>query len=103
LTENPKLLRIYELEVQVSRVLAIMERTGVRIDAGELARQSKELGEQMEALETKAHELAGENFNLNSPRQLGQILFEKMGLPVVRKTPSGAPSTDEEVLTTLAQ
>src|SRR5690625_1042265 len=75
LTENPKLLRIYELEVQVSRVLAIMERTGVRIDAGELARQSKELGEQMEALETKAPELAGENFNLNSPRQLGQLLF----------------------------
>ncbi len=100
---DPDLLHIYQLEVQVSRVLAIMERNGVRLDAEVLAVQSQDLGRQLVELEHKAHELAGQSFNLNSPKQLGQILFEKMGLPVVRKTAGGAPSTDEEVLSTLAQ
>ncbi|MCK9510490.1 MAG: DNA polymerase I [Pigmentiphaga sp.] len=95
--------RIYRLEIQVSRVLAIMERHGVRLDGDVLRRQSQELGAHLAALEAKAYELAGQPFNLNSPKQLGQILFEQMGLPVVRKTASGAPSTDEEVLTRLAQ
>ena len=94
---------IYALEIQVSRVLAVMERNGVRLDVAVLQRQSQALGEQLQQLEAKAHALAGQPFNLNSPKQLGQILFEQMGLPVVRKTASGAPSTDEEVLTRLAQ
>lgn len=93
----------YDLEIETSRVLAIVERNGVAIDTDKLARQSHELGLQMLDIESKAHELAGQPFNLNSPKQLGQILFEQMQLPIVRKTASGAPSTDEEVLTKLAQ
>ncbi|MFA7579835.1 DNA polymerase I [Castellaniella sp.] len=100
--EDAGLSRIYALEMQTSAVLARIERNGVAIDARELAVQSHELGQQLLALEAQAHELAGQPFNLNSPRQLGEILFERMQIPVVRKTPSGAPSTDEEVLTQLA-
>jgi len=95
--------RIYRLEVEVSRVLTIIERNGVKIDAAQLAQQSHRLGQEMLSLEQRAYELAGQPFNLNSPKQLGEILFGRMGLPVVRKTASGAPSTDEEVLTKLAQ
>jgi DNA polymerase-1 len=95
--------RIYRLEMEVSRVLTVVERNGVKIDAEELGRQSHQLGQEMLVLENRAYELAGQPFNLNSPKQLGEILFERMGLPVVRKTPGGAPSTDEEVLTKLAQ
>lgn len=95
--------RIYQLEVALSRVLAIIERHGVRIDSAALEQQSRELGARMQELEHRAHELAGQPFNLNSTKQLGEILFERMGLPVVRKTPRGTPSTDEEVLTQLAQ
>ncbi|MGN6582064.1 MAG: DNA polymerase, partial [Bordetella sp.] len=95
--------RIYKLEMEVSRVLTVIERNGVKIDAEELGRQSHQLGQEMQVLEERAYALAGQPFNLNSPKQLGEILFERMGLPVVRKTPSGAPSTDEEVLTKLAQ
>ncbi len=94
---------IYKLELQVSEVLLQIERTGVRVDAEELGRQSHALGQEMLALEQRAYELAGQPFNLNSPKQLGEILFGKMQLPVVRKTASGVPSTDEEVLTKLAQ
>src|SRR3546814_12920497 len=68
-----------------------------------LAAQSHELGQQLLVLEKKAYELAGQPFNLNSPKQLGEILFQRMQLPVVRKTASGAPSTDEDVLTKLAR
>lgn len=96
------LSRIYALELQVSEVLTRMERNGVALDVQELSAQSQELGRQLVDLETKAHELAGQPFNLNSPKQLGEILFERMQIPVVRKTASGAPSTDEEVLTQLA-
>ncbi|MBV2180694.1 MAG: DNA polymerase I [Castellaniella sp.] len=96
------LRRIYELEVRTSDVLTRVERNGVAIDAQALARQSHELGQQMIDLETQAHALAGQPFNLNSPKQLGEILFERMQLPVLRKTAGGAPSTDEEVLTRLA-
>lgn len=95
--------RIYLLEMQVSAVLTIIERNGVKVDAAELGRQSHKLGQEMLLLEQKAYELAGQPFNLNSPKQLGEILFGRMELPVVRKTAGGAPSTDEEVLTKLAQ
>ncbi|AZY53114.1 DNA polymerase I [Bordetella avium] len=98
-----ELERIYKLELEVSRVLVAIERNGVKVDAEELGRQSHELGREMLALEQRAYELAGQPFNLNSPKQLGEILFGRMGLPVVRKTAGGAPSTDEEVLSKLAQ
>lgn len=98
-----KLDDIYQLELQVSRVLFEIERNGVRIDSAELGRQSHTLGQEMLRLEQHAYELAGQPFNLNSPKQLGEILFGKMQLPVVRKTAGGAPSTDEEVLTKLAE
>ncbi|HLS51605.1 MAG TPA: DNA polymerase I, partial [Burkholderiaceae bacterium] len=93
---------IYELEVKVSDVLTTIERTGVCIDKKLLAQQSKELAQRLKEFEEKAHELAGEAFNLNSPKQLGEILFEKMDLPVLRKTAGGAPSTNEAVLSELA-
>ncbi|NLY65176.1 MAG: DNA polymerase I [Alcaligenaceae bacterium] len=95
--------RIYRLELWVSEVLAKIERNGVKIDEKKLQQQSHEIGQKLVALENKAYELAGQPFNLNSPKQLAEILFERMQLPVVRKTPKGAPSTDEEVLTKLAQ
>lgn len=94
---------IYKLELATSLVLTTIERNGVRIDAHALAMQSHELGEQLLGLEKKAYELAGQPFNLNSPKQLGEILFNRMELPVVRKTASGSPSTDEEVLKRLAR
>lgn len=95
--------RIYRLELEVSRVLVVVERNGVKVDAQELGRQSHALGREMLTLEQRAYELAGQPFNLNSPKQLGEILFGRMGMPVVRKTAGGAPSTDEEVLSKLAQ
>jgi DNA polymerase-1 len=94
---------VYQLEMKVSRVLFEIERTGVKIDSVELGRQSHVLGQEMLELEQRAYTLAGQPFNLNSPKQLGEILFGKMQLPVVRKTAGGAPSTDEEVLTKLAE
>ncbi|HLU14509.1 MAG TPA: DNA polymerase I, partial [Burkholderiaceae bacterium] len=95
--------RTYQLEVKASRVLSIVEINGVQLDAHALAMQSHELGLHMAELEKRAHDLAGQPFNLNSPKQLGEILFDRMQLPVVRRTASGAPSTDEEVLTRLAR
>lgn len=99
---EPGLERIYRLEIRCSDVLATIERNGVKVDAHVLAMQSHELGQRMLELERKAYELAGQPFNLNSPKQLGEILFQRMKLPVIRKTASGAPSTDEDVLTRLA-
>jgi DNA polymerase-1 len=92
----------YRLEVDVSAVLTTIERNGVAIDAKVLEAQSNQIGSRLLELEQKAYELAGQPFNLNSPKQLGEILFQRMGLPVLRKTASGAPSTDEDVLTRLA-
>lgn len=100
--EQEGLQRIYRLEVQVSRVLTLIERNGVRIDEAMLRQQSAQIGATLVNLEQKAYELAGQPFNLNSTKQLGEILFGKMNLPVLRKTPKGAPSTDEDVLTKLA-
>ncbi|HEX4944773.1 MAG TPA: DNA polymerase I [Usitatibacteraceae bacterium] len=100
---DAKLRHIYtDIEMPVSGVLLVMERNGVLIDSALLATQGGELGARMMALEATVHELAGQPFNLGSPKQLGEILFERMKLPVVKKTPSGAPSTDEEVLEKLA-
>ncbi|QEZ47395.1 DNA polymerase I [Cupriavidus oxalaticus] len=98
------LRRVYEeIEMPVSVVLQKIERNGVLIDAERLAAQSAELGQRMLALEQSAYEAAGQPFNLGSPKQIGEILFNQMKLPVVKKTASGAPSTDEEVLQKLAE
>jgi len=100
---EPGLRRIYQdIELPISALLARIERNGVLIDSALLARQSQELAERMVALEREAHALAGQPFNLGSPKQIGEIVFGKMGLPVVKKTASGTPSTDEDVLERLA-
>ena len=103
LQANDKLRFIYELEMRSSESLYRIERNGVLIDAPMLAKQSGELGARILQLESEAHQLAGQLFNLGSPKQIGDIFFTKLGLPVVKKTPSGAPSTDEEVLEKLAE
>ncbi len=100
---NPKLAHIYALEMETSEALFRIERNGVCIDAGELARQSNELGTRILKLEEEAYEIAGQPFNLASPKQLGEIFFDKLGMPVVKKTATGARSTDEEVLEKLAE
>ena len=91
-----------DIELPARQVLYVMERNGVLIDSIKLAGQSRELGEKMLAIEAKAYEVAGQPFNLNSPKQIQEILFDKLQLPVKKKTPSGTPSTDEEVLQELA-
>jgi len=97
------LKRIYELEIATSEALYRIERNGVLIDAPTLAAQSQQLGERIVQLEQEAYEIAGQPFNLASPKQLGEIFFDKLGLPVVKKTATGARSTDEEVLEKLAE
>jgi DNA polymerase I len=100
---DEKLRYIYEsIELPVRDVLFRMERNGVLVDRDRLAAQSHELGERAQALETEAHRLAGTPFNLGSPKQLCEVLFERMKLPVKKKTATGQPSTDEEVLEALA-
>jgi DNA polymerase-1 len=100
---DPKLARVYgDIEMPVSQVLFRMERNGVLIDATLLAKQGRELGERVLALEQEAHQVAGAPFNLGSPKQICEVLFERMKLPVIKKTATGAPSTDEEVLQELA-
>ena len=103
LAANAKLKFIYELEIASSEALYRIERNGVLIDAPTLAAQSHTLGQRIMELETEAHALAGQPFNLSSPKQIGEIFFTKLGLPVVKKTATGAPSTDEEVLEKLAE
>lgn len=101
---DARLRFIYEkIEVPTAAVLQKIERNGVLIDAKILGEQSHELGNRMLKIEQQAYDLAGQPFNLNSPKQLGEILFGKLALPVVKKTPSGSPSTDEEVLQKLAE
>ena len=102
-TGEPGLSRIYhDIEMPARQVIWQIERNGILVDADVLSRQSHEMGQKIMALETQAYELAGQPFNLASPKQLGDILFTKLGLPVKKKTASGGPSTDEEVLTELA-
>ncbi|MCA3939505.1 DNA polymerase I [Vibrio vulnificus] len=101
--QDEKLKAIYqEIEVPLVPVLSRMERTGVLIDDMKLSAQSQEIAVRLGELEQKAYEIAGQPFNMNSPKQLQTILFEQMGLPVIKKTPSGTPSTAEEVLQELA-
>ena len=102
LQADDKLRGIYALEMASSEALYRIERNGVLIDAPLLAAQSHELGQRILQLETEAYEIAGQPFNLASPKQLGEIFFDKLGMPVVKKTATGARSTDEEVLEKLA-
>ncbi|MDD2700608.1 MAG: DNA polymerase I [Sideroxydans sp.] len=98
-----RLVEVYrDIEMPVREVLFKMERNGVLVDSSKLARQSHELGLRINEIEQQAYELAGQPFNLASPKQLGEILFSKLGMPVKKKTATGAPSTDEEVLQELA-
>ncbi len=103
LQAEPRLYRLYsDIEIPVAQVLQSMERSGVLIDTALLARQSQDLGERLLILEQEAHALAGQVFNLGSPKQIGDILFHQQKLPIIKKTATGAPSTDEEVLEKLA-
>ncbi len=95
--------RVYnEIEMPACKILQRIERHGVLIDTVQLAQQSRDLAERMARLEQDAYALAGQPFNMGSPKQVGEILFGKLGLPVKKKTASGAPSTDEEVLQELS-
>jgi len=101
--EQPELSQVLsEIEVPLIPVLSLIERNGALIDPALLVAQSHEIELRLAELEQAAYEAAGEPFNLSSPKQLQTILFEKQGLPVVKKTPKGAPSTAEEVLQELA-
>lgn len=101
--QDKSLKTVYEeIEMPLVPVLSRIERTGVFIDEMKLSAQSVEITARLDELEKKAYEIAEQEFNMNSPKQLQAILFEKMGLPVVKKTPSGTPSTNEEVLQELA-
>jgi DNA polymerase-1 len=103
LEASPRQREVYErIEMPASAVLGRIERHGVLIDSALLARQSRDLAERMLAIEQEAYALAGQPFNMGSPKQIGEILFGRLGLPVKKKTATGAPSTDEEVLQELA-
>jgi DNA polymerase I len=104
LERMPSLRYVYEqIEMPAMRVLGIMESNGITIDREKLAIQGQEVGKKLLVLEKEIHQLAGQPFNIQSPKQIGEILFGQLQLPVVKKTPSGAPSTDEEVLQKLAE
>jgi DNA polymerase-1 len=103
LQADDKLRFIYQLEIDSSEALYRIERNGVLIDAPTLASQSHALGQRIVQLEAESYAIAGQPFNLASPKQLGEIFFDKLGLPVIKKTATGARSTDEEVLEKLAE
>ena len=104
LTQHSDLKDIYlEIEMPLLQVLSRMERNGVLIDADALHQQSAELMQEMEHIERAAHDVAGQEFNIGSPKQIQEILYNKMGLPVLAKTPKGQPSTAESVLQDLSQ
>ncbi|MGB0732149.1 MAG: DNA polymerase I [Pontibacterium sp.] len=104
LVQEPSLKRVLdEIEVPLAPVLSKVERAGALLDVQLLGQQSVEIAERLVELEKAAYDLAGEPFNLGSPKQLQKILFEDLELPVLKKTPKGAPSTAEEVLQELAQ
>lgn len=101
--KEPELVKVFEqIELPLVTVLSNIERTGVHIDSAMLAEQGIEIANRLTELEKEAFEIAGEEFNLSSTKQLQGILFEKLGLPILKKTPKGAPSTAEEVLQELA-
>ena len=103
LEAEPTLAKVYrEIELPLVQVLADMEAAGVLIDADELRRQSQDLGRRMLELQKRGFELAGRSFNFDSPKQLGALLFDELGLPALVKTPGGAPSTNEEALEAIA-
>lgn len=103
LQKTPSLLQLFEeIEMPLVPVLSKIERCGVLVDPDMLRRQSRELAERMQEIEAQAHEVAGQAFNLSSPKQIQEILFEKQGLPVLERTPKGQPSTAESVLEQLA-
>lgn len=104
LSSNGHLLGLYQYyELPLIEVLNTIERNGIRVDAVTLAKQSKQLGKQLEKLQLQVFEMAGEEFNLGSPKQLQTIFYEKLELPVLKKTKTGQPSTAEPVLQELAQ
>jgi len=104
LQSEPSLAAVFtEIEMPLVPVLAKIERTGALVDAGLLAQQSGELGARLAELQQSAHQLAGQPFNLGSPKQLGSILYDQLKLPIISKTASGQPSTAENVLEELAQ
>ncbi|KZX58149.1 DNA polymerase I [Halioglobus sp. HI00S01] len=103
LEEQASLVPVFkDIELPLVPVLSRIERQGALLSSDMLHRQSSELGARLQELKTEAYGLAGQEFNLGSPKQLGEILFEKLELPVIKKTPKGAPSTAEEVLVELA-
>ena len=103
LEQEPGLRAVFsDIEVPLVPVLSRIERRGALLSCTLLRQQSDELGTRLAQLQTRAHELAGQPFNLGSPKQLGEILFQKLELPVIKKTPKGAPSTAEDVLAELA-
>jgi len=103
LAATPSLQQVYrEIEMPLVPVLERMEATGVLVDVAELRRQSADLSQRMMTAQQRAHEIAGRAFNLDSPKQLGALLFEELKLPAVLKTPTGAPSTNEEALEAIA-
>jgi len=104
LATEPSLQKVYrEIEMPLVPVLERIEANGVLIDGNELRRQSADLGKRMLAAQQKATELAGRSFSLDSPKQLGQLLFDELKLPAMVKTPSGQPSTNEEALEAIAE
>jgi DNA polymerase I len=104
LSSNGHLLGLYQYyELPLIEVLNTVERNGIRVDAIALAKQSKQLGKQLEKLQLQVFEIAGEEFNLGSPKQLQTIFYEKLELPILKKTKTGQPSTAEPVLQELAQ
>ncbi len=104
IAENSGLRYVYQqIELPAMRVLGIMESNGIKVDTELLAKQGLTVGKRLLSLETEIHKLAGQPFNIQSPKQIGEILFGQLQLPVIKKTPAGAPSTDEEVLQKLAE
>ncbi len=104
LAANDRLLKVYEeIELPLVPIIQQIERNGVKVDANMLATQSLQLSQRMTEIEQQSYEVAGEEFNLASPKQIQAIFFEKLALPVIRKTPKGQPSTAEDVLQELAQ
>ncbi|KAA1190589.1 DNA polymerase I [Pseudohalioglobus sediminis] len=103
LAAETSLVSVFDsIEMPLVPVLSKIERQGALVSTELLHRQSGELGQRMEQLKSEAYDLAGQEFNLGSPKQLGEILFEKLQLPIIKKTPKGAPSTAEDVLQELA-